>query len=124
MILLNKMDMKSFDDNAFQAYTYIEKDHGGAGVKGFDFLKLVKMLAVEYPPEVVHGLLRQLYKREDEPVEFEEFLSGVKTVLLYDNYFEEMEVLFKHLDVTKKGTISKEDLLEAVRKLKNEEIAP
>jgi len=58
MIQLNKMDMKSFDDNVFQAYTFIEKDHGGSGVKGFDFLKLVKMLAVEYPPEVVHGLLR------------------------------------------------------------------
>ena len=53
------------------------------------------MLAVEYPTEVVNGMLRQLYKREEENVEFEEFLSGVKTVLLYDSYFEEMDSLFR-----------------------------
>jgi hypothetical protein len=35
-----------------------------------------------------------------------------------------MEGLFKHLDVQKKGFISKEDLLEAIRKLRNEEISP
>ena len=98
LILLNKVDLKSFDDNCFQAYTLIERDHGGSGIKGFDFFKLVKMLTVDYPAEVVNGILSQLYKREEENVEFEEFLQGVKTVLLYDNYFEEMEGLFKHMD--------------------------
>ena len=48
LILLNKTDIKSFDDNVFMAYTLIEKDRG-TNVKGFDFLKMVKMLTVDYP---------------------------------------------------------------------------
>ena len=101
----------------------IEKEHDGSGVKGFDFLKIVKMLSVEWPPYVVDGILGLLFKREEENVEFEEFLSGVKTVLLYDNYFEEMETVFKHLDVKKEGKINKDELVEAIKKLRSEEIA-
>jgi hypothetical protein len=48
MILLNKHDLKSFNDNVFQAYTFLEKDHGVSGVKGFDFIKIAKMLCIEY----------------------------------------------------------------------------
>ena len=65
LILLNKTEAKSFDDNVFAAYTLIEKENGGTGVKGFDFMRLVKMLAVDWPSEVVHGVLRQLFKREE-----------------------------------------------------------
>ena len=122
-LLLNKLDMKSFEDNCFLAFTLLERDHGGSGVKGFAFLKLVKMLGVEFPTEVVSSILQQLYKREEENVEFEEFLAGIKTVLLYDNYFEEVEPIFRHLDKKKRGKILTSDLLDAVRKLKGEEIA-
>jgi len=120
--LLNKIDCKSFDDNVFHAYTLIEKDRG-SNVKGFDFIKLVKMLTVEYPIDVVNGIIQQLYRREEENVEFEEFLSGIKTVMLYDNYFEEMEGIFKHLDLHKKGMVNKDEIMEAVRKLRDPSIA-
>ena len=115
--------MKSFDDKCFHAYTLLEKDCGGSGIKGFAFFKLVKMLTVDYPPEVVNGILGQLYKREEENVEFEEFLHGVKTVLMYDSYFEEMEGLFRHLDSKKIAMVHKDTIVEAVRKLRSEEIA-
>ena len=38
--------------------------------------------------------------------------------MLYDNYFEEMEVLFKYLDTKKTGKIKKNDLVDAVAKLR------
>ena len=51
------------------------------------------MLCIDYPGEILHGILRLLDKREDENVEFDEFLCGIRTILLFDNYFEEMEQL-------------------------------
>jgi Ca2+-binding EF-hand superfamily protein len=66
------------------------------------------MLCIDYPGEILHGILRLLDKREDENVEFDEFLAGVRTILLFDNYFEEMEQLFKYLDVNKQGKITKD----------------
>ena len=59
-----------------------------------------------------------LDKKEEENVDFDEFLNGVKTVMLYDNYFEEMESLFKYLDTKKQGKIKKNDLIDSVSKLR------
>ena len=59
-----------------------------------------------------------LDKKDEENVDFDEFLNGVKTVMLYDNYFEEMEGLFKYLDSKKAGKIKKSDLLESIAKLR------
>jgi Ca2+-binding EF-hand superfamily protein len=117
LITLNKYDSKSFSDNVFQAYTLIEKDHGNSGVKGIDFIKLAQMLCIDYPAEILHGILRLLDKREEENVEFDEFLCGIKTILMFDNYFEEMEQLFRYLDVTKVGKIKKDDLVFSEKKV-------
>lgn len=108
LITLNKYDAKSFADNVFQAFAMIEKDHGNSGIKGIDFIKLAQMLCIDYPSDILHGILRLLDKREDENIEFDEFLCGIRTILLFDNYFEEMEQLFKYLDLKKEGKIKKD----------------
>jgi Ca2+-binding EF-hand superfamily protein len=76
------------------------------------------MLCIYYPSEILAGILKMLDKKEEENVDFDEFLNGVRTVMLYDNYFEEMEGLFKYLDTKKQGKIKKLDLLEAMAKLR------
>jgi len=76
------------------------------------------MLCIYYPSEILTGILKMLDKKEEENVDFDEFLNGVRTVMLYDNYFEEMEGLFKYLDTKKVGKIKKNDLLEAMAKLR------
>ena len=111
VIALNKYDTKSFADNVFQAYTLIEKDHSSgqsnqhtlsnSGIKGSDFIKLCQMLCIYYAPEILAGILKLIDKKDEENVDFDEFLNGVRTVMLYDNYFEEMEGLFKYLDTKK-----------------------
>lgn len=126
LITLNKYDAKSFSDNVFTAYTLIEKDHsqntnnfgGNSGIKGNDLIKLTQMLCIDYPSEILAGILKLLDKKEEENVDFDEFLNAIKTIMLYDNYFEEMEVLFKYLDVKKAGKIKKNDLVDAVAKLR------
>ena len=114
--------MKSFSDNVFQAYTMLEKDHGSSGIKGFDLIKIVKMLCLEYPPEILKGMLGVIDKREEENVDFDEFLCAIRTVVMYGSYFEEMEGLFKHLDFQKTAKIKKDDLVQACGKLRSPDV--
>ena len=126
LITLNKYDTKSFPDNVFTAYTLIEKDHtnvnpgvgSNTGIKGNDLIKLTQMLCIDYPADILNGILKLVDKKEEENVDFDEFLNAIKTIMLYDTYFEEMEVLFKYLDTKKAGKISKNHLIEAVVKLR------
>ena len=107
----------------------IEKDHAqnhnvnsatfsNSGIKGNDFIKLCQMLCIYYPAEILSGILKMLDKKEEENVDFDEFLNGVRTVMLYDNYFEEMEGLFKYLDTKKQGKIKRQELLDSIQKLR------
>lgn len=76
------------------------------------------MLCVDYPADILNGLLKMIDKKEEENVEFDEFLNSIKTIMLYDTYFEEMQVLFKYLDVKGTGKIVKNHLVEAIQKLR------
>ena len=126
LITLNKYDAKSFSDNVFTAYMMIEKDHNNVnptsgantGIKGNDLIKLTQMLCIDYPNEISNGILKLIDKKEEENVDFYEFLNAIKTIMLYDTYFEEMEPLFKYLDSKKTGKISKAHLVESVGKLR------
>ena len=62
--------------------------------------------------------MKNLDKKEEENVDFDEFLNGIRVIMLYDNYFEEMEGLFKYLDQKKTGKIPKTQLLQAIAKLR------
>jgi Ca2+-binding EF-hand superfamily protein len=98
------------------------EDHGNSGVKGFDFIKLAQMLCIDYPSEVLHGILRMLDKREEENVDFDDFLAGIKNILIFDGFFDEMEGLFKYLDKTKSGKVSKDILFKAIEKLERAKV--
>ena len=80
------------------------------------------MLCIEMPPAVTTGLLDLLDKREDENCDFDEFLSTIKTVLLYDSYFEEMESIFRHLDNGKTGKVRIADLVASLQKLRHADV--
>ena len=74
------------------------------------------------PPVVTQGILELLDKREDENCDFDEFLSAIKTILLYDSYFEEMESIFRHLDNGKTGKVKLADLTLALNKLRQPDV--
>ena len=63
----------------------MEKDNGVSGIKGFDFIKIARMLCIDYPAEILKGILALLEKREEENVDFDEFLCGIRTILMYDS---------------------------------------
>jgi len=81
------------------------------------------MLCLEYPPEILKGILTLLDKREEENVDFDEFLCGIRTIFMYSSFFEEMETLFKHLDFMKTAKIKKDNLVQACTKLRNPELS-
>ena len=76
------------------------------------------MLCIAYPAEIFQGIVKLLDKKDEENVDFDEFLNAVKTVLMFDNYFEEMEGLFKYLDSKKTGKIKKRELVDSISKLR------
>jgi Ca2+-binding EF-hand superfamily protein len=100
----------------------LEKEHGSCGIKGFDLSKIARMLCIEYPPAVTQGILALLDKREDDNCDFEEFLSAVRTILLYDSFFDEMETIFRHIDNNRTGKIRVGDLTTALNKLRQPDI--
>lgn len=63
------------------------------------------MLCIDYPNEILNGILKLIDKKEEENVDFDEFLNAIKTIMQYDTYFEEMEPVFKYLDSQKTGKI-------------------
>lgn len=73
------------------------------------------MMCIQYPRPIFDQIVRILDKRDDETLEFDQFASGIKMILVFDTFFEDMEAIFKHLQ--KSGKIRVRDLLEALDKL-------
>ena len=116
--MMNKQaSSDAFDDNLFEAFTLLERGEDNCGVLGIDFIKIVQMLFIQYPKGILDEILRLLDKKEDEVLEFSQFQAGIKTVLMFDNYFEEMKVIFNHLNFQKLGKIQISELSEAITKL-------
>ena len=63
----------------------IEKDHtgssanhlGNSGIKGNDLIKLTQMLCIDYPADILNGILKLVDKKEEENVDFDEFLNAI-----------------------------------------------
>jgi hypothetical protein len=58
---------------------------GGCSVKGVDFIKIAQMLCIDYPSEILQGILKLVDKKEEETIEFDEFMAGIKTIFLFDS---------------------------------------
>ena len=56
-------------------------------------------------------------KNEDDIIEFQQFEAAIRTIMMFEVYFDEMEGLFTHLDYKRTGKISKTELFYAIEKL-------
>lgn len=80
------------------------------------------MLCIEFPQAVTQGIIALLDKRDDENCDFEEFLQAIRTIFLYDSFFEEMDSIFRHIDNNKTGKVMLAELTESLDKLHTPEI--
>ena len=85
--------------------------------------KLARMLCIECPASVTAGIVAMLDKRDEENVDFDEFLGSIRTILMFDNFFEEMDSLFHHLDALKVGKIRAQEFFDACTKLSSPDVS-
>lgn len=106
-------------DNLVASYMNLDARRGGnnVGLSGSEFLKLIRMLCVDFPDEVIDEILGILGKGEDDIVPFEEFITAVNTVIMYEDYFLDAQELFFHLDMEKSGAVKVQEFLRALEKL-------
>ena len=101
----------------FEAFTLLEKGQDNSGVKGIDFIKIVQMLWIDYPKSIFKAMLKIFDKNEDDTIEFNQFEAAIRTINMFEVYFDEMEELFRHLDYKNTGKISKDELFSSIQKL-------
>ena len=85
--------------------------------------KLARMLCIEFHQDVTQGIITLIDKRDEENVDFDEFLNAIQPVLTFENFFDELDGLFRHLDYQKQGKIKIRDLVDSCAKLTSSEIA-
>jgi Ca2+-binding EF-hand superfamily protein len=119
LIKLCKSAQKSFMDNLVSAFMNLDAKKGGnnQGITGTDYMKIIKMICLDFPFEVVDEVLSLLGKRDTDLVLFEEFVAGVNAVLLYEDFFAEVEDLFLYLDPDRSGRVPVAKLFMSMDKL-------
>lgn len=119
LIKLSNEEHESFMDNLVAAYMNLDAKRGGnnSGLTGSEYMKLIKMLCLDFPIEIIDEILGILGKRESDIVVFEEFLAGVQCVLLYEDFLIEAETIFRYLDRENQGRVSSQVFFKAIDKL-------
>lgn len=87
----------------FEAFTLLDKGQDNSGVKGIDLIKIIQMLCLDYPSSIFKSLLKIFDVNEEDTIEFSQFEAAIRTINMFEVYFEEMEGLFRHLDCTNTG---------------------
>ena len=76
------------------------------------------MVCLDFPTEVTQSILDVYGKKESDIVTFEEFINGIHSTLLYEDFFAEAEVLFRRIAV--EGVVNAEFFFRSLTKLHNE----
>ncbi|KAJ4460660.1 putative tubulin polyglutamylase complex subunit 1 [Paratrimastix pyriformis] len=83
---LAPFSMPTFLDNVVSAFTNLTTQHNLASS---DFLQLLRMLCEDLPPGITDQLLSPLETRAPCSISFEEFVTWVKRVLIFEGLFKD-----------------------------------
>lgn len=118
-IRLTQRHREAFMDNLLSAYTALDsKLHNSAGLTGREYSKLLRLLCNDFPMEVVDSLLQVMGKGPSDPIEFQPFCAGINACLLYEEFFEQVEWLFKACDHSGNGLVSRRTFDQVVVEMK------
>ena len=76
------------------------------------------MVCLDFPSEVTQSILDVYGKKESDIVTFEEFINGIHSTLLYEDFFAEAEVLFRR--IANEGIVNTGFFFKSLDKLHNE----
>jgi len=100
-ICFTERGRQTFMDNLAAAYktldtcktTCAKRQNGG--VSGADFSKLVKSLCRDFPQEHLNTIIEVLGTNENDRISFQEFAAGVNACLLYAEFFDHAEEIYR-----------------------------
>lgn len=126
LIKLSKYNRRCFMDNLVSAYINLDNKRGvsGQGITGIDYMKILKMICLDFPCEIVEEVLAILGKRDTDIVSFEDFSAGINAILMYEEFFCEAEEIFAYLDFNKTGKVEMDKLFAAFRKIGDNKSIP
>lgn len=117
-IRLTNRHRETFMDNLLAAYTSLDsKLHESSGLTGVEYTKLLRLLCVDFPLEVIDTLFNVLGKGSNDAIDFRTFCSGVNACMIYEEFFEEVEWLFKGL-ADSNGTVDFGSFMEVIAQIK------
>eukprot|EP00471_Norrisiella_sphaerica_P000555 CAMPEP_0184480312 /NCGR_PEP_ID=MMETSP0113_2-20130426/1801_1 /TAXON_ID=91329 /ORGANISM="Norrisiella sphaerica, Strain BC52" /LENGTH=315 /DNA_ID=CAMNT_0026858701 /DNA_START=190 /DNA_END=1138 /DNA_ORIENTATION=+ len=126
-----KPSRDAFMENLMSAFRTMDAKRGvgaarkasGAtpGITKQYFVKLLKMLCDDFPLDVIDGIFQVLRKTNDDPIDFREFCGGVYACLVYEEFFEQVEWVFKCADTENNGTISGQTLMQVIEEVKRKQ---
>mmetsp|Transcript_22901 Transcript_22901/g.55596 ORF Transcript_22901/g.55596 Transcript_22901/m.55596 type:complete len:274 (+) Transcript_22901:115-936(+) len=128
-IRLTKSNRDAFMGNLMSAYRTLDAKRGiGAsskssshtGLTRASFIQLLKMICQDFPLDVIDGILRILRKGPNDLIDFKDFCGGVFACLMYEEFFEQVEWLFKCADSESKGAITGETLVQVIEAVKRQ----
>mmetsp|Transcript_17009 Transcript_17009/g.28689 ORF Transcript_17009/g.28689 Transcript_17009/m.28689 type:complete len:239 (-) Transcript_17009:636-1352(-) len=118
---LSPKDRVVFMDNLVAAFSLLESTGGSAGFTGREYMKVLKLLCSDFPPEIVHLLFQVLGRGDTDSIGFEDFVGGIKTCLLFEEFLEEAEDLFITRASAQPGelenVVTRETLVKMVKEL-------
>jgi len=118
-VRLTQRHRNAFMDNLLSAYMSLDsKLHNSAGLTGREYAKLLRLLCNDFPLDVVESLLSVMGKSSNDPIEFAHFCAGVNACMLYEEFFEQVEWLFKACDTNGNGLIDKRTFNNVVEEMK------
>ncbi|XP_028393462.1 tubulin polyglutamylase complex subunit 1-like isoform X2 [Dendronephthya gigantea] len=96
----------SYENNLLKAYTVLNRQKCGQGLKGLigkSYNELLAVLCRDISSNESDTLLQLLQKRTHELVRFNDFSSGVTCCFLLKDFISEAKSLFQELDLSGKG---------------------
>ena len=108
---------EAFMDNLVTAYNALNSSTGGPGLTGKQYNKLLRQVCTDFPVDVVHSVMTLLGKGANDMVDFPAFCAGINACLMYEEFFEYAEWLFKGCDQVSTGSISRDSFLSILQKI-------
>mmetsp|Transcript_489 Transcript_489/g.813 ORF Transcript_489/g.813 Transcript_489/m.813 type:complete len:295 (+) Transcript_489:77-961(+) len=132
-IRLTKHNRETFMTNLMSAFRTMDAKRGieassknssqnvqVPGVTKEAYIQLLKLLCDDFPLDVINGIMTILNKTDDDVIDFRDFCGGVFACFVYEEFFEQIEWLFKATDPTGQGTVSGDALMQIIETMRRQ----
>uniref|UniRef100_A0A7S0DNG6 Tubulin polyglutamylase complex subunit 1-like C-terminal domain-containing protein n=1 Tax=Amorphochlora amoebiformis TaxID=1561963 RepID=A0A7S0DNG6_9EUKA len=89
------------------------------GVTKSEYIQLLRMICADFPIDVLNGILTVLGVQNQEIVDFREFCGGVCACLQYEEFFEQVEWLYKTGASKDASTMDRKLLVKIIEEIKS-----